>query len=158
MAGKKTSKTAIHSGSSENDNPNQSEAEAAKQGAKLLRELVSKRKKDDPLNKDLLMKIKENKTNIRKYQLALSACSKTSTMNRRLSWSSRKQWLTRIRSGLPQKKTLINQNVMNGRLSMMMQLMEWPAGRQEDSGYCRKVHGTHCHMQFCHCIQTTQAS
>jgi hypothetical protein len=46
MAGKKTSKTAIHSGSSENDDPNQdktppSKADAAKQGAKLLRELVS---------------------------------------------------------------------------------------------------------------------
>jgi hypothetical protein len=46
MAGKKTSKTAIHSGLLENDDPNQdgappSKADAAKQRAKLLRELVS---------------------------------------------------------------------------------------------------------------------
>jgi hypothetical protein len=52
MARKKMSKTAIHSGPPENDDPNQdgappSQADAAKQWAKLLRELVSERKKVD---------------------------------------------------------------------------------------------------------------
>jgi hypothetical protein len=69
MAGKKMSKTAIKSEPLENNDANQdgappSEANAAKQGAKLLRELVSEWKKEDVSNKELLKKIKENKANV----------------------------------------------------------------------------------------------
>jgi hypothetical protein len=82
MAGKKTSKTAIHSGSSENDDPNQdgappSEADAAKERVKLLRELVSERKKVDASKKDLLKKIRENETNVTKFLTVIAARDKT---------------------------------------------------------------------------------
>ncbi len=82
MAGKKTSKTVIHSGSSENDDPNQdgappSEADAVKQGAELLRELVSERKKVDVANKELLKKVKENETNVTKFLTVIAARDKT---------------------------------------------------------------------------------
>jgi hypothetical protein len=82
MANKKTADNATYGEPSPNDGPNEdgaphSEVDKAKQRAKLLTELVAERKKVDVATRDLMKKIKDNETNVTKYQSTITARDKT---------------------------------------------------------------------------------
>jgi hypothetical protein len=53
------------------------EVNSVKQRSKLLRELVSERKKVDLANKELFKKMKDNELNVTNYYLTMTDCDNT---------------------------------------------------------------------------------